>query len=80
MSFSTRERYPKLGNGPPPERRRVDKDKNKSATNVSAREVGSCHEKKEYQRKVCASNFKPVTLFFSLTECDGKDFCLRSFG
>ena len=30
MSFSTREQYPKLVNGPPPERRRVDRDKNKS--------------------------------------------------
>ena len=47
MSFSTAEQYPKLVNGPPPERRRVGKDKNKSATNVSASEVGSRHEKKE---------------------------------
>ena len=28
MSFSTAEQYPKLVNGPPPERRRVGKDKN----------------------------------------------------
>ena len=27
MSFSTAEQYPKLVNGPPPERRRVGKDK-----------------------------------------------------
>ena len=48
MSFSTAEQYPKLVNGPPPfiiERRCVGRSK--STTNVSAREVGSRHEKKE---------------------------------
>jgi len=47
MSFSTAEQYPKLVNGPPSfifERRRVGR--NKSATNMSAREVGSRHEKR----------------------------------
>ena len=48
MTFSTAEQYPKLVNGPPPfifERRRVDR--NKSATNMSAREVvwrNPCHD------------------------------------
>ena len=44
MSFSTAEQYPKLVNGPPVAWARI---KTKSATNVSAREVGSRHEKKE---------------------------------
>ena len=49
MSISTAEQYPKLVSGPPPERRPVGNSriKTKSATNVSAREVGSRHEKKE---------------------------------
>ena len=32
MSFSTAEQYPKLVNGPPPERRRVGKDKKQIGT------------------------------------------------
>ena len=44
MSLSTAEQYPKLVNGPPVAWARI---KTKSATNVSAREVGSRHEKKE---------------------------------
>ena len=67
MSFSTREQYPKLVNGPPPERRRVDKDKNKSATNVSAREVGSCHEKRNTKERFVQAISNQSHYFFSLT-------------
>ena len=37
MSFSTAEQYPKLVNGPPPERRRVGKDKKTNLRQTRAR-------------------------------------------
>jgi len=63
------------------ETRALDKNKTKSATNVSAREVGSRHEKRGKKRRLAqAIPNQSQSFFFSFTECDDKDFCLRIFG
>ena len=56
----------------------------KSVTNVIAREVGSRHEKKGREKKrrlaqAILNHSHSFFFFFSLNECDDKDFCLRIF-
>ena len=48
MSFSTAEQYPKLVNGPPPERRRVGKDK-KQICDKRERKLGRESSRKQLQ-------------------------------
>ena len=48
MSFATAEQYPKLVNGPPPERRRVGKDK-KQICDKRERKLGRESSRKQLQ-------------------------------
>ena len=80
--FSNANQYSQLVNGPPPlifEHRCLTwaRIKDKSATNVSAREVGS----RKKNNTGLPRKFQTIhTHFsFSLNECDDKDFCLRIF-
>ena len=69
MSFSTAEQYPKLVNGPPPERRRVGKDKKQICDKRERTRGRESSRKKGITNNGLRKQFKNQSqhFFFSLT-------------